>query len=236
MDAPVQTGGSRAMMLECAPALQGVSATTREALSRIATPRYFAAGEEILRQGRPTAGFFVLVSGHVKMRRRLASGRSVILSLFGPGDLFGAVAALGGDSADADIVALERAACLEVGREELFELFAGRPDLIAELLPVLTHRLAECRNCIVELTCYRVEARLARIFLGLAESEGVPGECGGLLVPLHLSRQEIADLSGTTLETAIRVMSRWGKDGIVETREEDFLVHDPAALREIAGL
>ena len=236
MGTTAQTGGSQAMILASAPALQGVSASTREALGRIARPRYFTEGDEILRQGEPAGSFFVLVSGRVKMSRRLASGRNVILSLFGPGDLFGAVTALGGGTADADIVALGRAACLEVGREELFELFAGRPDLIAEVLPVLTRRLAECRNCIVELTCYRVETRLARIFLGLAESEGTPGEHGGLLVPLDLSRQEIADLSGTTLETAIRVMSRWGKEGIVETRDDDFLVRDPSALREIAGL
>lgn len=236
MGTSAEIGSAQAMTLASAPALQGVSAATREALGRIARPRYFVDGDEVLRQGEPATSFFVLVSGRAKMSRRLDSGRNVILSLFGPGDLFGAAAALGGEAADADIVALGRAACLEVGREELFALFAGRPDLIAEVLPALTRRLAECRNCIVELTCYRVETRLARIFLGLAENEGMPGERGGLIVRLDLSRQEVADLAGTSLETAIRVMSRWGKDGLVETRDDDFLVRDPGALRRLAGL
>ena len=53
-------------------------------------------------------------------------------------------------------------------------------------------------------------------------------------MPLHLSRQEIADLVGTTIETAIRIMSRWQKEGLVETDRTGFLIHDPAALQEIA--
>ncbi|MGH9399441.1 MAG: helix-turn-helix domain-containing protein [Thermoanaerobaculia bacterium] len=56
----------------------------------------------------------------------------------------------------------------------------------------------------------------------------------GVFVPLHLSRQDIADLVGTTIETAIRVMSRWQKEGLVETEKNGFLLRDLAALKQIA--
>ena len=78
-----------------------------------------------------------------------------------------------------------------------------------------------------------VEYRAARLFSTLAERAGQKRPAG-IFVPIQLSRQEIADLVGTTIETAIRVMSRWQKDGIVETEKDGFLIRQIAALRELA--
>lgn len=221
--------------LAAVPALEGVSVSGREALARIAVPRKFAAEEEILSQGDETSSFFVLISGRAKMARYLASGRTVILSLFGPSDLFGAVAALGGQMCDAAVIAIEPTVCLEVRREDLFQLFGGRPQLIADLLPVLTRQLVECKNCIVELSCYRVEYRLAQVFLKLADTLGESRD-GGTFIGINLSRQEVADLVGTTIETCIRVMSRWNKDGILLTRDDGFFLPDPAPLERVTDV
>jgi CRP/FNR family transcriptional regulator len=79
-----------------------------------------------------------------------------------------------------------------------------------------------------------VEYRVARLFLTLAERLGHKRD-GEIFLPLPLSRQDIADLVGTTIETAIRIMSRWQKEGVVETDPRGFLVRDPAALRAIAA-
>lgn len=221
--------------LAAVPALEGVSVSGREALARIAVPRKFAAEEEILSQGDETSSFFVLVSGRAKMARYLASGRTVILSLFGPSDLFGAVAALGGQMCDAAVIAIEPTVCLEVRRDDLFELFGRSPQLISDLLPVLTRQLVECKNCIVELSCYRVEFRLAQVFLKLADSLGEP-RGGGTFIPISLSRQEVADLVGTTIETCIRVMSRWNKEGVLVTHDDGFLLPDPAPLERVTDV
>ncbi len=78
-----------------------------------------------------------------------------------------------------------------------------------------------------------VEYRAARLFSTLAERVG-QARADGVFVPIHLSRQEIADLAGTTIETAIRVMSRWQKDGLVETVKDGFLIRQIAALRALA--
>jgi CRP/FNR family transcriptional regulator len=77
-----------------------------------------------------------------------------------------------------------------------------------------------------------VETRFAHLFLKLADRMGRPRE-GGVFIPMVLSRQELADLTGTTIETCIRLMSRWGKDGMVLTEKDGFVVADHAALEEL---
>jgi CRP/FNR family transcriptional regulator len=78
-----------------------------------------------------------------------------------------------------------------------------------------------------------VEKRIARLLLTLSERMG-RREGETLVIPLALTRQEIADMTSTTTETAIRVMSRWAKDNVVATRPDGFTLLDLAALRRAA--
>jgi CRP/FNR family transcriptional regulator len=80
-----------------------------------------------------------------------------------------------------------------------------------------------------------VEERIARLLLRKAD-EVARHEHGGLFIPLALSRQELADMTGTTIETAIRVMSRWAKQGLVATRDDGFVLLDRRRLAALAGL
>jgi CRP/FNR family transcriptional regulator len=79
----------------------------------------------------------------------------------------------------------------------------------------------------------RVEARFARLFLKLAEQIGRQ-ERGGIYVAMPLARQELADLTGTTIETAIRIMSRWQKEDVVRTEKDGFVILDRHALEGVA--
>jgi CRP/FNR family transcriptional regulator, nitrogen oxide reductase regulator len=97
----------------------------------------------------------------------------------------------------------------------------------------LTHRLVELTNRLAELSGGRVEARLARFFLKLADDLGQRSPAG-IVIPLALSRQELADMMGTTIETSIRIMSRWGKQEIVRTEKDGFILVDRAALEAMA--
>jgi len=102
------------------------------------------------------------------------------------------------------------------------------------LLTGLTHRLMELTNRLAELSGGRVEARLARFFRKLADDVGQK-KPDGTFIPLALSRQELADMIGTTIETAIRIMSRWGKDEVVRTDKDGFTVLDRPALQATAA-
>lgn len=195
--------------------------------------RRYGAGELLLVAGAPASSLFLVISGQAKMERPTPDGRSLILALLGPGELFGVSSALGGERCPASVVTLVPMRCLEVPRGALLGLLRRHPFLIEEILPLLTRGMRECSNCLVEGTCARVEVRFARLFLDLDRRLGV-AELQGRLVPLKLSRQELADLTGTTLETAIRVMSRWGKEGLVTTRRDGFLLRDPRALERVA--
>lgn len=224
---------ARVERLLAVPALAQLPASAVAALAEVAEPRFFKKGDDILRQGEPGRSLYLLLGGRVKMQRVLPNGRSLVLSLFHPGDLFGAVAALGGQACDASVVALDTTSCLEIERDELYGLFRRSPELVGEILPALTRKLVECKNCIVELSCYRVEMRFAQLLLKFADSVGRQ-EPGGTLIPIPLSRQELADMTGTTIESCIRIMSRWAKEQVVETRRDGFLVRDRASLEELA--
>ena len=101
-------------------------------------------------------------------------------------------------------------------RRDFFALLEQHPSLVRGLLHGMTQRLVELTNRVAQLSGGKVEARLARLFLKLADGSG-RSERGGIFVPLALSRQELADMTGTTIETCIRLMSRWGKERIIET-------------------
>ncbi len=216
------------------PTFSKLSAPGLTAFAELATLSAFQSGDRILVEDEPASGFYVVFSGRVKMLRSLANGRNVVLGLFEPGELFGTVAALGARTCGSSIVAMERTLCLKLDRDDLVALCERRPQLIGELLPLLTRQLVECRNCIVEMTCYRAEIRFAQLLLKLAERVGRPLD-GGTFIPVPLSRQELADMAGTTLETCIRVMSRWRKNGVVDTERDGFLIRERAILAELAN-
>jgi CRP/FNR family transcriptional regulator len=205
----------------------------REALLAIARPRRVRRGETVVAQGRRPDTFFVVRAGRLKMCRATAAGRNLILALAGPGERVGVSGPLSNEVATSSWEAVSDGELLEVGRQDFYALLASRPDLIPELVPWLTRNLVECRNCIVETSCSRVETRFAAFFLALAETTGRVAD-GVLRIAQPLSRQELADLTGTTLETAIRVMTRWSREGVVATRPDGFLLLDRPRLEALS--
>jgi CRP-like cAMP-binding protein len=129
-------------------------------------------------------------------------------------------------------MALEDTTCVIIPRPAFFRLLESNPSLVRGLLLGLTTRLVELTNRLAELTGGRLEPRFARLFLKLASETG-RAERGGTFIPLALSRQELADMTGTTVETCIRIMSRWNKDAIVRTEKDGFVVLDRPGLERI---
>ena len=156
----------------------------------------------------------------------------MILGLFGPGEPVGAVAVFEGKRFPASAVALEPSTVLRVPERAFFATIDAHPEMTRSLLQGLMARQFEITRRLADLSA-PVERRIARLLLTLASRLGRPGE-GRVEIPLALSRQEIAELTGTTVETAIRVMSRWGKEDLVVTTPDGFVVKDETALRQIA--
>lgn len=210
-----------------------VAPEDRQRLAAVAHLKSYSRGDLIFREGDPSDAFYTIISGRVKIFKMLPSGKDVILEIFGAGDPLGAIAAYEGRPFPASAMALEETTCLVLARGAFFALLEQHPSFVRGLLVGMTQRLVELTNRLAELSGGRIEARLARLFLKLADNSG-RAERGGVFIALPLSRQELADLTGTTIETCIRIMSRWGKQQVLVTEKDGFLVLDRAALEEAA--
>jgi CRP/FNR family transcriptional regulator len=193
----------------------------------------FRRGELLFRESDPSDRFILVATGRVKVFKTTAAGKDVILEIFGPGDPVGAVALYEGFPFPASAVALEETTCVTIGQHDFFQLLEQYPTVVRGLLLGLTYRIVELTNRLADLTGHRVETRFARLFLKMSGESG-RRERDGVFVPMPLSRQELADLTGTTIETAIRIMSRWGKDGIVRTEKDGFTLLDRETIDALA--
>ena len=213
------------------PILRSLGADDRKALSPLCELRAYEKGATIFEEGDPAERIHFLFVGRVKIVKA-GRDRDLILEILGPGEPVGAVAVFERRPFPATAVALESSGVVSIPEREFFALIEKRPEITRRLLAGLTLRLMSLNRRLADMTG-SVEYRAARLFLTLAERLGKNGE-KGTFVPLALSRQEIADLVGTSVETAIRVMSRWQKEKLVETEKKGFVIPDLGALREIA--
>jgi CRP-like cAMP-binding protein len=220
-------------LLRTTPIFSRLSVEDRRKVAEVASVRAFDRGEIIFEQESPSDAFYAIVAGRVKIFKMMPNGKDLILEVFGPGDPLGAVAAYLGRPFPASATALEETTCVLIPRADFFRLLEQHPSLVRGLLLGLTTRLVELTNRLAELTGGRIEPRFARLFMKLADEMG-RSERGGIFIPLPLSRQELADLTGTTIETCIRIMSRWGKDEIVRTEKEGFVVLARPELAQLA--
>ena len=211
-----------------------LSVEDRQRLSAVASVREYDKGQALFTEGDASDFLFTVVTGRVKVYKMTARGSDVILEIFGPGDPVGAVAVYEGRAYPASAMALERTTCLLVPRQAYFGLLEAHPTMVRGLLLGLSHRLMELTNRVTELSGGRMEARFARLFLKLAEDVGQPSR-DGIFINMPLSRQELADMTGTTIETAIRIMSRWGKQDLVRTEHQGFTIRDRAALETLSA-
>jgi len=220
-------------LLQSVPLYRRIPADDRRRLAAATIVKLYAKGETVFAEGDAAEAFITIAHGRVKVFKMTPAGKDVILELFGAGDPLGALAVYENRPYPASAMALEDTLCLLIRKQDFFALLEAHPALVRSLLAGMTRRLVELTNRLAELAGGRVEPRFARLFLKLAGQMGRPAD-DGLLIPLHLARQELADLTGTTIETCIRIMSRWGKDGIVRTEKEGFTVLDRGALEAIA--
>jgi CRP-like cAMP-binding protein len=220
-------------LLRTTPIFSRLSQGDRRTIAEVAAVRQYSKGETIFEQESPS-DFYAIASGRVKIFKMMPNGKDVILEVFGPGDPLGAVAAYMERPFPASAAALEDTTCVIIPRAAFFRLLESNPSLVRGLLLGLTTRLVDLTNRLAELTGGRIEPRFARLFVKLATEMG-RGERGGTFIPLGLSRQELADMTGTTIETCIRIMSRWNKDGIVRTEKDGFVVLDRSALERLTA-
>jgi CRP/FNR family transcriptional regulator, nitrogen oxide reductase regulator len=221
-------------VLKVTPVFSRLDPEDRRKVAEAATIRRYARGAVIFEQDAPSDAFYTIASGRAKVYRLLPTGKDMILEVFGPGDPLGALAAYDGRPFPASAAAVEETLCVVIPRPVFFRLLEEHPSLVRGLMLGLTHRVVELTNRLTELSGARIEPRFARLFLRLADEMGRTGH-DGTFVPIALSRQELADMTGTTIETAIRIMSRWGKQSLVATEKDGFVILGREKLEVLAA-
>ena len=221
-------------LLRRLPFFRRLTPALRGRVAEVARLKSYGDHELIFSEGDPSDAFMVIVEGRVKVFKSTPAGKEIILEIFGAGDPLGAVAVYEGLPFMASAQTIEPSRVLRIDKAQFFRLLEADPQFVRGLLSGLTLRLAELTRRLADLSGARVEVRFARLFLKLCDQIGRK-ERGGIFVPMPLSRQELADLTGTTIETAIRTMSRWQKEDVLHTEQDGFVVLSRAALEDAAS-
>lgn len=202
-------------------------------IAALAHIRRLSRGEFVFLEGEPATTLSLLVAGRVKLVRETEDGREVILRLLRPGEIFGGAGVWGESSYPATAIAQDNAVVLQLPVNALQTLLATHPELGLAIIRVLAARLHEAEARIRDLQTERVERRIARVLLRLANKTG-RRTAHGIDIGVPLSRQDLAELSGTTLSTASRTLSAWNQRGIVAAARERVTILDSHRLVALA--
>lgn len=221
-------------LLRQSPVFAGLPARDVEALGAVAVQESYRPRDFVFMESDPARWFCLVKTGRVKIVRHSKTGKDVVLELVGPGEIFGGVAVLERRPYPAAAQATEPTVVLKIPAEAVNALTERHPTLIKELALMIGRRLRQAHDSVKSLSVDPVEARLAAALLRLAEREGTRST-QGLTLPFHLTRQSLADMTGTTVETTIRIVSRWLKDGLLTDDGARLRVVAVEALRALAG-
>lgn len=222
-----------AAWLHANPVFAGVPPREIESLAMLVTEETHRTREYIFMEGDASRWFYVVKTGHVKIVRHSRTGKDVVLELLGPGEVFGAVAVVEKRPYPAAAQATEATVVLKIPADAMIALAERHPAFIKEMALMIGRRLRAAHDSVESLSVDPVEARLAAALLRLADREGTRRK-EGVTLPFHLTRQSLADMTGTTVETTIRILSRWLKDGLLTDEGGRLVLGDLAGLRALA--
>jgi CRP-like cAMP-binding protein len=211
--------------------LDGVGLTAVAADARLVRA---AAGRTFFREGEPARLFFVLAGGRVKFTQISPEGHEVILRVIGPGEPFGGVAALAADATyPVTARAVEASEAHAWDGAHITALMHRFPPIAINAATMIADRLHDLQRRHRELMTERVERRIARALLRLVSAAGRRVE-GGVEIDFPLSRQDLAQMTGTTLFTVSRTLSAWETDGLIATGRRRVIIRQPHRLVRIA--
>ncbi|WP_168210432.1 Crp/Fnr family transcriptional regulator [Persicimonas caeni] len=220
------------------PMFEAVPPTTLEPLAQYFVARTFERGDLLWKEGTPAHNFTFITHGKIKVLKYRNDGKETTLGIFNDGDPVGQIAVYQRIDYPASAIALDDTEVLQIHRDHFFGTLKRDADLLEATINSMMRRNHHLVRRIHELATDCAEQRLAMLFEKFSEKMGrrtkLDDGSMGIFVDLPLSRRDIAELINTRVETAIRIMSRWNKEGPVKTEKTGFLIVDAAKLQEIA--
>lgn len=219
-------------MLAGAPLFVGLDATARDEIATACRLVRLRAGETLFEQDDAAVAFYVLIAGRVKIAQLTAEGHQVVLRYIAAGQVFGAVPLFTKTGYPASATGVMDSLAARWDQGTAYGLLDRHPRVVMNALTIIGRRLQELQNRYRELATERVEQRVARALLRLFGSGDQhafanPGE-------FPMSRQDVAEMTGTTLHTVSRILSSWEQRGLIDGGRMRIAIRDPGGLLAIA--
>jgi CRP-like cAMP-binding protein len=215
------------------PFFAGLSHEDLKRINRLFRERGYSPAETICFAGDPAEHLFVVADGRVKLLRHSLSGRNVLLDMLTPGEFFGSLSTLG-DEVYPDTAEAQTHTCvLAIDASDYRKVLEAYPQVALKVVDIIAERLRTAHERVRQLSALTSEGRIANILLLLSKKFGESSDVG-FLIQTPLTREDLAAMSGTTTETASRVMSQFQKDGLIQTGRKWVSILDQQALERIA--
>lgn len=211
----------------------GLSDRDLETLARLALNRRFERDATIFWEGREAQGFFILLSGHVKLAKSSPDGKEYIMRLVNPGETFGEAAVLAEAGYPASAIALEDCQTLYFSKTDFLDLLTSSPTLARNMLATMSRLLYHLTKQLEDLSLKEVLSRLARFVLDrCVETHGRVAD--DLSFDLNITKTHLAAYLGTISETLSRTLARLKTLGAIAEDKGRITIKDAALLQNIA--
>lgn len=215
------------------PLFAGFAADELGEILREARSMRVAKNGAVFEQGEEARSFYVLLHGHVRASKTTPTGEQVVVRYVAPGETFGVAMAIGLRVYPATATAVDDSVVLAWPSASWPRLVAKFPALATNTLQTVGSRLQETHTRVVEMSTQQVEQRVAHALLRLAKQSGRK-VAHGVEIDFPISRQDIAQMTGTTLHTVSRILSGWEERGLVESGRQRIVLREPHRLFVLA--
>ena len=219
-------------LVSALPLFAGLAPSSLDAILAGAHSAHYAKNSTIFEEGEPADSFFVLLHGYVQASKLTPAGSRIVVRYVTPGEVFGVATAIALKLYPATAVAVEDSVALAWPAALWPHLVEQHPRLAANALQTVGSRLQETHARVVELSTQQVESRIAHALLRLAKQAGRPIP-EGVEIDFPISRQDVAEMTGTTLHTVSRTLSGWEAKGLIDGGRQRIVLRNPHALTMI---
>jgi CRP-like cAMP-binding protein len=211
------------------PVFETLAPPDLERVAQVAVPRRFAAHQVIFREGDASDTCYVVESGHARATREHPDGRSIALAHFGPGDIFGELAMFDDENRSATVEAIEDVEAIAILGADMRRLLREHADISYKLVIALGRRLRQTNERLARQSFQTVQSRVAGVLAQLVEQARAEGADDGDVLVVA-TQSEVAQLAGSSRESASRFLAVLERAGIVSQGRGRLTVHDPDAL------